>query len=109
MFTANDVPVRRGSTDGARLLMIDMPAGEEAETVRLMFEILGWQVVDAADPVDGAQPMGGARLHARAAGRVLVVHSGDARLRGLLARHGLDRLTLPPALPALEQLMLLAG
>lgn len=109
MFIANDVPCRRGSTDAARCVSIDMPAGEDHDIVCLMFEVLGWQLAGPvrAGGTPGAD--GDCRLQIRSVGGVLHIGTGDRRLAGLLACCGLDRLTLPVALPALEQLMVVAG
>lgn len=106
VYIANDVPGRRACSVGARRVCIDMPVGEAQETVALMFEILGWQV-DRPD-ADG-RPPGDNRLVLRTDGGVVRVVTEDDALAVALARHGLDRLTVPVALPALEQLMVFAG
>lgn len=84
----------------ARTYSIDMPAGDAADTVRLLFEIMGWQVQAAA---------AGPRLRLHGDDRMLCADTDDPALAAVLARNGLDRLLLPLALPALEQLMVCAG
>jgi hypothetical protein len=83
-----------------RTYSLDVPPGEAADTVQLMFEILGWRPVAAAD-----RP----RLQLRGTDPMLTVAADEPALAAVLARNGLDRLLLPLSLPALEQLMVCAG
>ena len=78
--------------------LVDMPEGA-GEIITLMLEILGWQQV----------PRERARLCLRGADGVIAVEAACPVVARQLAANGLDRLVLPVALPALEQLMVVAG
>lgn len=82
-----------------RTMCLDLPPGDDTEAIILMFDILGWQ----------ATARDSARLRLHASAGVVHVRTDDSDLARRLACAGLDRLTLPVALSALEQLMVVAG
>jgi hypothetical protein len=90
--------VRADAGEGRRVC-IDGLSPHDTETVGLLFEILGWQVVAA----------GLARLSMTLAGGIIHVASDDPDLAPRLAATGLDRLVPPVNLAALEQLAFLAA
>lgn len=82
-----------------RTLKISLPAGDDADMIALLGDLLGWREDSAAT----------ARLHLQGQADVVLVRSADPALARLLERAGLDRLVRPLRLPALEQLMVVAG
>jgi hypothetical protein len=90
--------VRADACEGRRL-SIDGLAPHDSETIALLFEILGWQVVSA----------GLSRLSMTGAGGIIHVDTDDPDLALRLALAGLDRLVSPLNLAALEHLAFLAG
>lgn len=92
-----------------RVALVGLPPAQ-AEIVGLMFAILGWEVADmCADCLSAAPP----RLLMEARDGIIHVRAGDPALAStlapVLAANGLDRLVMPVSLPALEQLMVVAG
>lgn len=88
--------------EGRRVRLAGIPLAE-AEKISLLFEILGWSVVEQDSLT---RPP---RLAMQARGNIIEVAIDDPELKPLLAAAGLDRLVMPVALPALEQLMVFAG
>jgi hypothetical protein len=82
-----------------RTLKISLPAGDDAEMIALLGDLLGWRRASA----------GTARLHLQGKANVVLVSSNDPGLDKVLERNGLDRLVRPLRLGALEQLMVVAG
>ncbi|OYQ27631.1 hypothetical protein CHU93_10215 [Sandarakinorhabdus cyanobacteriorum] len=109
MYIANDVPSRHAGCHEVRSVWIDLPPGDERDKLWLMFEILGWQVSGPAAAGGHDKPAQDCRLQLCSRGRVVAVATTDHQLAAVLARQGLDRLIMPVALPALEQLMVVAG
>lgn len=75
----------------------------EAEKISLLFQILGWSVAEDDGMGDPA------RLTMRARGNIIEVAIDDSGMAPSLVAAGLDRLVMPVSLPALEQLMVVAG
>lgn len=101
VLTQQSAPSGRADACTVRqLCLANLPAAE-AETIRLMFQIMGWAVI-------GNDPHG-SRLAMRAQGNIIEVACDDRRLAATLATAGLDRLVMPVSLLALEQLMVFAG
>lgn len=90
----------RADAGVARRISVDGLSQDETEIIRLLFEILGWQVA-TADPH--------ARLHLFREEGVIHVHTACPERAAVLAAGGLDRLVAPLSLAALEQLSVLAG
>jgi hypothetical protein len=82
---------------------------DEAESIRLLAEILGWQVQEHVDSWLPDAPDEGVRLVLRHEQGVLRAEAADPGVRRQLARQGLDRLVTPVPLMALEQLFTFAG
>jgi hypothetical protein len=95
----------RADAGEVRLLRIDGLLPHDSETITLLFEILGWQVLAVRD---GCALMG-ERLSMIMAGGIIHVITDDPELAPRLAATGLDRLVPPVSLAALEQLSVLAG
>jgi len=95
---------------GRQLCLADLP-DETAETISLLFEIMGWQVLTAPPSGHrGAPPR--LFMHGDCITQdetIVAVTVDDPEIAAVLAANGLDRLTLPVSLPALEQLMVFAG
>lgn len=110
-----DAPVAAVPADVAAAPAIDVGhlPWTLAEPIALLFDLLGWRVLGApagaASPAlapAGACP---ARLVLRPAPGLILVTCADGQRAATLAAAGLDRLVLPPALPALEDLAALAA
>lgn len=99
MVINNNASVLPAPILATRTICLDLPSGDDSEAIGLMFDILGWKAADHDS----------ARLRLHGAAGVVHVSTADAGLTHSLACAGLDRLTLPVALPALEQLMVVAG
>jgi hypothetical protein len=93
----------RADAGVARRISLGGLSQDETETIRLLFEILGWQVaiVGANDRL--------ARLHLFREEAVIRVATACPDRARVLAVNGLDRLVAPLNLAALEQLSVLAG
>ncbi len=107
MIMMKETALRRAEADAAHLVAIDLPPSDDAECARLLFEILGWQLVTA----NPGQPAPRLQLVAPPDGEasMILVATGDPALADVLARNGLDRLMRPLSLAALEQLVVFAG
>jgi hypothetical protein len=99
MVTNNSASVLPAPFLNTRTLCLGLPPCDDTEAISLMFDILGWQQTDRES----------ARLRLDPGSGVVLVTTADPDLAHSLACAGLDRLTLPVALPALEQLMVVAG
>jgi hypothetical protein len=99
MVTSKNASVLPAPILNTHTLCLALPPGDDTEAISLMFEILGWQQTDREL----------ARLRLDPGAGVVHVSTTDPDLAHNLARAGLDRLTLPVVLPALEQLMVVAG
>lgn len=116
MLTRDAAPLGRASECESNVVFLDTLPWPEADKIMLIFSILGWQVqgldVDAGqidNPGAAGPEHSGPRLMLRGGDTVIHVTTADSALTPVLAAAGLDRLVMPVALPALEQLMVLAG
>lgn len=100
--------VRADAGEGRRI-SIDGLSPHDRETITLLFEILGWQVVAAGLSRLSLTGLSAARLSITGAGGIIHVTSDDPDLAPRLAATGLDRLVPPVNVAALEQLAVLAG
>lgn len=120
MFITGSAPSERADACVAhRIHLAGLPPAE-AETITLVFEIMGWQVTagpappcaqsanvpgEAGDAAMEAAP----RLAFAAADGIITVVANDPPLNRQLARLGLDRLVSPVRLSVLEELLLFAA
>jgi hypothetical protein len=100
--------VRADAGEGRRI-SIDGLSPHDRETITLLFEILGWQVVTAGLARLTMPRFTVPRLSISGSDGIIHVASDDPDLVPRLAATGLDRLVLPLNLAALEQLAFLAG
>lgn len=109
MTLASIVASVRADAGEGRRVSIDGLAPHDSETIVLLFEILGWQVVTAGLSCLLVLHPFNPRLAITAVGGIIHVATDDPDLAPRLAVTGLDRLVSPVNLAALEHLAFLAG
>lgn len=100
--------VRADACEGRRISIAGLSA-VDAETIALLFEILGWQLVPAGQERHRSLYGNFPRLSVRRRGGIVHVDTDDPHLALRLAANGLDRLVPPLNIAALEQLAMFAG